>query len=410
MSERALSSTKVLDLTHHISGPYATKMLADMGADVIKVERPGTGDPCRALGPFLGDDPYPDKSLPFLYLNTSKRGITLNLKSSDGQKVLRELVKWADLVMVNFAPDTLEHLGLTYDGLKAINPNVVVVAITNFGLVGPYRDYKASDLVEYALSGLMYIFGSYDREPIAHALHQAQFRAGTVAAGASLVALYGAKVNGQAGAPGNGQKSHSTLVDVSIMEVMAAALRDTFSQYTYQGIVRRRSPRFGMVLGRTVSTSDGYLIPTMIGAGTDWEIFAEFLGAPELKDEKFATQEDRIRNAQELDQVLRKRFAEHEKLELFHQAHAWRFHFGVVLTPREVTESDQLEHRGFFVDVEHPVAGHVKFPGASAIYSETPWQASRPAPTLGQHNSEVLGGMLGYSKDDLLLLRRSGAI
>ncbi|MBI4340395.1 MAG: CoA transferase [Chloroflexi bacterium] len=402
MSDRALSSTKVLDLTHHISGPYATKMLADMGADVIKVERPGSGDPCRALGPFLGDDPHPDKSLPFLYLNTSKRGITLNLKSSDGQSVLRELVKWADLVMVNFAPATLETLGLTYDSLKTINPNLVMVAITNFGLVGPYRDYKASDLVEYALSGLMYIFGSYDREPIAHALHQAQFRAGTVAAGASLIALYGAKIGGQ--------KSTGNLVDVSIMEVMAAALRDTFSQYTYQGIVRRRSPRFGMVLGRSVSTSDGYLIPTMIGAGTDWEIFAEFLGAPELKDERFATQEDRIRNARELDEVLRRRFAEHRKLELFHLAHAWRFHFGVVLTPREVTESDQLDHRGFFVEVEHPVAGRLQYPGASAIYSETPWQTSRPAPALGQHNSEVLGGMLGYSKDDLVLLRRAGAI
>jgi crotonobetainyl-CoA:carnitine CoA-transferase CaiB-like acyl-CoA transferase len=406
MFEKALSSIKVLDLTHYVSGPYATKLLADMGAEVIKVERPRTGDPCRNLGPFVADSPHPEKGLLFLYLNGNKRGVTLDLKGGDGKEILQALLLWADLVAVNFAPSTLEELGLTYEEITAVNPSAVVLSITNFGLTGAYRDYKAWDLVEYALSGLMYIFGAHDRAPIAHALHQAQFRAGSVAGGAALIALYGA-LNGAA-VSANGREGN--LVDVSVMEVLSASLRDTVSQYTYQGVVRRRTPRVGRSLGRTVAAADGYLIPTMIGAGTDWDIFAEFLGAPELKDEKFTTQEDRIRNAEELDQIITRVFLERTKLDLFHNAHAWRFHFGVVLTPKEVGENEQLHDRGFFVQVDHPIAGNLIYPGASALYSETPWEARTPAPTLGQHNQEVYGQLLGYSARDLIALRSSGVI
>jgi crotonobetainyl-CoA:carnitine CoA-transferase CaiB-like acyl-CoA transferase len=405
MNDAALSSLKVLDLTHHISGPYATKMLADMGAQVIKVERPGTGDPCRSLGPFVNDQPHPDKSLLFLHLNSNKRGITLTPKQTAGTKILRSLVEWADLVVVNDSPAAAERLGLTYEAISAVNRNAVMVSITNFGLAGPYSDYKAWDLVEYAMSGLMYIFGNHDRAPIAHALHQAQFRAGTVAAGASLVALYGSGSGGASDSEGKGN-----LVDISIMEVLTSSLRDTISQYTYQGVVRRRSPRFGRGIGRTVATADGYLVPTGIGAGADWETFADFLGVPELKDERFATQEDRIRNAEDLDEIITKCFLQRSKLELFHEAHAWRFHFGVVLTSREVSENEQLRDRGFFTEMDHPVAGRLTYPGASAIYSETPWRAATPAPMLGQHNQEILCGMLGYSTPELVTLRSIGAI
>ncbi|MBI4312382.1 MAG: CoA transferase [Chloroflexi bacterium] len=405
MPERALAHYKVLDLTHYIAGPYATKLLADMGADVIKVERPAVGDPCRMLGPFVGDDPHPDKSLLFLYLNANKRGVTLDLKRSDGRAALKGLLQWADLVAMNYAPTDLPKLGLTCEEIAKVNPNAVVLSVTNFGLTGPYRDYKAWDLVEYALSGLMYIFGAHDQAPISHALHQAQFRAGTVAGSAALVALYGARAGASASANGGGK-----LVDVSIMEVLSASLRDTVSQYTYQGVVRRRSPRFGRGLGRAVAAADGYLIPTGMGAGADWEAFAEFLGAPELKSEKFATQEDRIRNAEELDAIITRAFMERSKMELFHDAHAWRFHFGVVLTPKEVSENEQLHHRGYFVEMAHPVAGKVTMPGASAIYSETPWQAASPAPLLGQHNLQVYRDVLDYAAGEIVALRSGGVI
>ena len=406
MPESALSHIKVLDLTHHISGPYATKLLTNLGAQVIKVERPALGDPSRALGPFVGDDPHPEKSLPFLYLNTGKRGVTLDLTNDAGRTLLHELVRWADLVVVNFSPATLDKLGLDYESLAAVKPSPIIVSITNFGLDGPYRNYQAWDIVEYALGGLMYIFGTHDREPVSHALYQAQYRAGTVAAGAAQIALYGKQM---AGVAGESNGSSGNLVDISIMEVIAASLRDTVSQYTYQGIVRRRGPRFGMGMGRSMATKDGYIIPVM-GLGPDWEAFSDFLGAPELKDERFTTQENRIRHARELDEILSRRFQKYTKLQLFHDAHSWRFHFGVVLSPREVTESDQLRERGYFVELDHPVAGRLTYPGASAIFSETPWQAVGPAPTLGQHNREVFSDLLGYSKDDLIRLRQIGAI
>ena len=313
---------------------------------------------------------------------------------------------WADIVVVNFSPETSWNLGVDYGSLKLINPDVIVVSITNFGLEGPYRNYKAWDLVEYAFGGLMYIFGTHDREPVAHALYQAQYRAGTVAAGAAQIALYGKKVTNSGDTE---NQSEGRLVDISIMEVIASSLRDTVSQYTYQGIVRRRGPLFGMGMGRTMATSDGYIIP-VLGLGPDWEAFADFLDIPELKEEKFVTQENRIRNAQELDQILSARFQQFTKMQLFHDAHAWRFHFGVVLTPREVAENEQLAFRGYFVDIDHPVAGTLTYPGASAIFSETPWRIGSPAPTLGQHNKEIFCEMLGYSTSDLVKLRQMGAI
>ena len=214
MTKGALAGLRVVDLTHHIAGPYATKLLADFGADVVKIERPG-GDPARRLPPFYHDDPHPDRSLPFLYLNTNKRSVTLNLKSEEGRGILLELLKDADAVVDNFAPRVMPSLGLDADTLREHNPRLVVASVTNFGQSGPWRDYKATEIVSYALGGLMYIFGAYDREPLKHALHQAQFKAGTNLASATLMALYHQRMTGQ------GQ-----LVDVSIQESIASALRD----------------------------------------------------------------------------------------------------------------------------------------------------------------------------------------
>ncbi|MBI4302278.1 MAG: CoA transferase, partial [Chloroflexi bacterium] len=145
MSEQALSGTVVIDLTHHIAGPYSTKFLSDFGAEVIKIEKPGEGDPARKAGPFPGDMPHPEKSGLFLYLNTNKKGITLNLKTEAGKAIFKELVKKADVVVENFSPRVMASWGLGYEVLAAINPKLVMTSISNFGQTGPYRDYKAAD-------------------------------------------------------------------------------------------------------------------------------------------------------------------------------------------------------------------------------------------------------------------------
>ena len=399
MPEGALNGVKVLDLTHHIAGPWCTKLLADYGADVLKVERP-EGDPARRMPPFYHDDIGPDKSLLFHYLNTNKRDVTLNLKTRRGSRMLSELAADADILVENFSPRVMPSLGLDYETLQEINPALVMVSISNFGQSGPYRDFRATDIVEYALGGLMYIFGAYDREPMKHALHQAQFKAGTDAASASLMAFYHQQISGQ------GQH-----VDVSIQESIASGLRDVVNNFTYTGAVRRRQPNHSGDLTRLRATSDGFILPNPgISAGLNWQLVVDFLGVPELDDEKFNNASARLINAEELGRILDGHFSTQEKSEVFHAAHRQRFIYGMIQSPEDVLTDPQFEARGFFVDVEHPETGPLKYPGPPFIMNGTPWEVRSPAPALGQDNQAVLGDQLGNSNVELSRMRALGVI
>ena len=399
MNPGALEGVRVLDLTHHIAGPWCTKLLADYGADVIKVERP-EGDPARRMAPFFHDQTGPENSLLFLYLNTSKRGVTLNLKTRQGRQMLRELVLDADLLVENFSPRVMPSLGLDYDCLREVNPALVMLSISNFGQTGPYRDYKVTEIVEYALGGLMYIFGAYDREPLKHALHQAQFKSGTNSASAALMALYYQRLTGR------GQH-----IDVSIQECIASTLRDVVNNYTYTGAVRRRQPNHSGDLTRLRAAADGYVLPNPgAGASMNWDAVAEFLDAPELKDEKFDNASARLANAEELGELLDRIFQTKNKLDVFYAAHQQRFIYGVVQSPEEVLSNDQYRERGYWVDLNYLNMGALKFPGAPFLMSDSPWQVRQPAPTLGQHNRDLFGRRLGCSDSDLAGLRAMGVI
>lgn len=394
----ALNGLKVLDLTHHIAGPYCTKLLGDFAADIIKIERPTTGDPSRSIGPFFEDDPHPEKSLTNLYLNTSKRSVTLDITSEAGKRILRQLIAATDVLVENFSLKVMTSLGLDYDSLKKINPQLVMASISNFGQTGPYRDYKATDIVECALAGLMYIFGENSREPLKHAMNQAQFKAGTNAAGAVSLAVFHRKMTG------TGQH-----IDVSIQESMAVAMRDTTSMYTYMGAVRRRQPEAsGEVPRAPLEAKDGFVVPIFMGRA-EWSHIIEFLDDPRLKVEKFATSEGRVANADELQEVVLDLFRSRSKEDFFEAAHANRYPFGVVNSPAEIFSSPQFVDREYFQQIDHPFTGPVTYPGAPLKMSRTLWKAHSPAPTLGQHTSEVLGS-LGYSDEDLTRLRDSGVI
>lgn len=398
MNSAALHGVTVIDLTHHIAGPYATKLLADFGADVLKIERPA-GDPARRLPPFHHDDPHHEKSLPFLYLNTGKRSLTLNLKSETGRRILLDLLADADALVENFAPRVLPSLGLDYATLRAHNPRLVVASASNFGQTGPWRDYRATEIVEYALGGLMYIFGAYDREPLKHALHQAQFKAGANLASATLLALYHQRLTGA------GQR-----VEVSIQESIASALRDVTNNYTYTGAVRRRQPNHTGDLTRLRAVSDGYVLPNPgIGAALDWSVLVDFLDAPELDDPRFDNASARLENAAALGDILDEIFAGKRKQEIFYAAHAKRFIYGVIDSPAETVANPQIQARGYYVPLEHPDLGAITFPGAPFLLSDSPWQASAPAPRLGEHNADTLSA-LGYTPQDLAYLRASEVI
>ena len=400
----ALEGASVLDLTHCIAGPYCTKLLAGFGADVLKVEPPG-GERGRRMAPFHQDGAGPDTSLPFTYLNVGKRSLTLNLKSREGREILLSLLPETDILVENFSPRVMPSLGLGYDTLREIAPHLVMTSISNFGQTGPYRDYKATDIVEYALGGLMYIFGAYDREPLKHSFNQAQFKAGTDAASATLMALYHQRMTG--GRMG-GAGQH---VDVSIQEAVASGLRDVVNNYTYTGAIRRRQPNHSGDLQRLRATADGYILPNPgLGSGLQWDRFVEFLELPQLDDDRFRTPSARLENAEELGRILDEYFIQQNKYERFYGSHERRFIFGIIQSPEEVMNDPQFAHRKFFVELEHPAMGEMKMPGAPFKMEGTPWNSGASAPQAGQHTGEVLGDRLGYSKDYLLHLYSHGSI
>ena len=398
-ADGALSDIKVLDLTHYIAGPYCTKLLADYGADVIKVEQPGSGDGARRLGPFSEDMPHPDRSGMFLYLNTNKRGISLDLKTSTGLRILKELAKSADILVENYAPGVMKRLGLSYKVLEEINPGLVMVSISNFGQTGPYRDFKASDLILYGMGGILYISGSYDKEPLKHGLAQAAYWGGEVAAMAALVGLYYQRETGI------GQHA-----DVSIQEAVASGQLRRTADYAFTGSVLRRQPKGGGSLAENVMPcSDGYVIPVVGGHG-DWHTFAMFAELPELLDEKYSTPAGRVLYAQDINQLLKSRFSTMSKLEVFHNAQAWGFPFGLAQTTEDLYNCPQLAERDFFVEIECPGYGMLKVPGATFKMTGTPFSIRRQAPKLGEHNREIYRERLGFGPKELTILRERGII
>ncbi|GIT42281.1 MAG: hypothetical protein Ct9H300mP11_02170 [Chloroflexota bacterium] len=285
------------------------------------------------MAPFYQTKSTRKKSLVFAYLNTNKKSVTLNLKSEKGIQILRSLIQESDVLVENFSPRVMVSLGLDYASLQKINPSLVMTSISNFGQTGPYRDYKASDIVEYAMGGLMYISGAYDREPLKHAFNQAQFKSGTDGASATLIAMYHQRLSGE------GQR-----VDISIQEAVATGLRDVVNNFTYTGAVRRRQPNHSGDLSRLRASSDGHLIPNPgIGAGLNWNVMVDFMGLPELGDEKFNTPSARLVNAEELGQILDDYFVKQNKYERFYAAHEKRFIFGVVQSPEEVMVTHNLQ-------------------------------------------------------------------
>lgn len=401
MSMRALEGLRILDLTQYIAGPYCTKLLAGLGADVIKIERPGGGDPARRMGPFAGDDPHPEKSGLFLHLNTGKKSITLNLKSKGGFEIFQELVRKADAVVESFHPGVMQRLGLGYEALCRINPSLVMTSISNFGQTGPYRDYKATEIVALAMGGYMHVVGDLDREPLKLGGCHALYQAGNQAAIGTMAALYCCEETGI------GQQ-----VDISIMEAVAFLLQSTPLSYFHVGeITMRAGPR---LLGdvphahypsTTLPCKDGYI--HCHGKPWDWEILGILVEEPRLHDPKF--KEAQRAHADEIDALMLPWLRERTRMEIMTRAQELNVPFCAVLNIDEVLKDPQPRARGYFVEVEHPVVGRVTQVGAPFKMSETPWETSR-APLLGEHNLEVFGQLLGYSREELVRLREEQVI
>lgn len=401
MAGQPLSDIKVLDLTHHIAGPYCTKLLSDLGAEVIKIEKPGTGDPARRMGPFPNDEPHLEKSGLFLYLNTNKRSITLNLKSETGKKVFKELINGVDILVENFEPRVMPSLGFDSLSLEKINPKLVMTSISNFGQTGPYRDYRATEIVAYALGGLMYTCGNYDREPVKHGLAMGQMLAGANAAASTLVALYCQR-----------EKGIGQHVDVSVMESVTQLCYVHELLYFYGGIASRRRINVGGkygAFGDIFPCEDGYFVPIMVAL--EWDLLANFFNAADtLGKPEFASSASRIMHADEVDDALEALTRDRSKHELFHSGQEWRLPWALVQDAKDLVNCPQLQARDFFVQIDHPHTGKLTYPGVPYKLSEIPPPQMYPAPLLGEHNEEIYCKRLGYTKDDLVRLRARGVI
>ena len=404
MSDMALSDVRILDLTRHVAGPFCTKMLADYGADVIKVERPNGGDVTRRMGPFPDDVPHPEKSGLFLHLNTNKRGVTLNLKSATGKRMLMELVKQVDVVVENFAPRVLPSLGLAYEDLEQINPQVILVSISNFGQTGPYRDYKASEIVLHGMGGNLRSLGLPEREPVKYGSHVALRQAGLIGAAATMAALFTREARGEG--------EH---VDVAIVETQAGsqdrrAPQLITAQFVNQ-VFPRRAPGATMASG-TFPCKDGYVNVT--GGGSRFPRALEMIGRPELiEDPRFATPEARLvlENSEDFNrEALMPWLMQHTMQEVWSIAQKAHVLSGPIYTSKTLMEDNHFRDRGVWVDIDHPVAGRYTYPGRPIIMGESPWQLRRAAPQLGEHNEEVFGEALGYESQDLARLRGVGVI
>ncbi len=378
----ALDGLRVLEVGHLVGAAYATKLLADLGAEVVKIEAPGTGDHARRRGPFAGGAPHPERSGLFLYLNANKRGITLDLTQAGGRTVLDRLVTRTDLLVHNLHPSEMAAHGLDYDRLAALNPALVMTSIAPFGLTGPHAGYRGSDVVTWCAGGVATLNGQPgqpDLPPLKPFGDQSGFQAGLNAAVGSLGALV-ARL-----ATGTGEH-----VEVSTQECVASLLELTYGFWPYTQLVASRLGAKPIQPLCFMECRDGWIFICAVEEH-QWQAFVDIMGNPEWASmELFENRLLRGRNFDALQIFLQDWCREQSVQELYEAAQQRRVPFAPVSTMGDLLASPHLQARGFFAAVTHPVAGEVTLPGAPYRLSDTPWTLRSPAPTLGQHTVAVL--------------------
>ena len=398
--EQALSGVKVVEYCNFVSGPYCGKLIADLGAEVIKIEEPGTGDKARHRSPFPDDVPDPERSGLYLYLNTNKLGITLNPESDTGKKVFTELVKNADVLIEDATPGTLEELELDYGILKEVNPSLIMTSITPYGQTGPYRRYKAHHLNIYHSSGQAQFSYTMSHEsgmpPVKGGGFLGDYDAALSGAVATLAALFRRILSG------TGQH-----LDISRQEALISLDRIDIGSFTNdESMVERRR---GM-LGGLMPCKDGYVV-VLAPQQHQWEAMMKMMGNPEWsRGEKCRDEFARSEHAAELQPLINEWMLQHTKDEIYHLGQSYGCPSAPVNSTADVFNSPQMKERGFFVDITHPQAGKLNYPSASYKLSETPWQVNHAAPLLGEHNQEIYCGRLGFSKEELAEMKVSGVI
>lgn len=397
--ETALDGIRVIQLGQEIGGSYCCKLLADYGAEVINIERPGGRGRIRAEGPWA-DAAHPlETGALHLYLDTNKRSVTVDLDTLSGVNLLERLLDHVDALVVDGPAGWLDELGLDEATRETRYPRLVTTLVSVFGKEGPYADYPATNLTSFAAGGQMAQTGEPDREPLKNGGYQADYQAGLNAFTATLAGIWAATESGE-----------GDEIDVAAMEVMASTLEASLNTYCYlqtSALGGRRGNILSAAIG-LYPCEDGYL--GVHAMPRNWPALTRLMGMEELAtDERFRDQSSRLQHEDELRAILYAWAGDKRKHEVYAQAGPTHAPVAYVHDMEDLYASPQLAARGYFHEVEHPLAGTLRYPGAPALMSETPWRAGR-APLLGEHNIEVFRGLLGLSEGELATLRGQGVI
>jgi CoA:oxalate CoA-transferase len=398
---KVLNGVKIIEHGNLISGPYCAKILADLGAEVIKIEKPCCGDDSRRTEPFLKDIPGTERSGLFQYLNMNKLGITLNPGTTTGRKIFSELLKNADIFVENNFPKRMEQLKLAYGYVKQINPRIIMTSITPFGQTGPYKDYKGGELIDAHMGGIAYDSVrevDISHEPIKAPAHLFSFQAGLSAATVTVGALFRQSVTGE-----------GIQLDVSEQESIIQDMHSLFRYYYDQQIVSRTD-----VLDRApahiLPCKDGYIHHANMEE-SEWQRFVELMGNPEwAHNELFKDYTTRSQYWDALKPLILDWTKEHTIDEIYRGSQERGSAVGAVYTAKEMLADRQMRTRGFFVEVEHKELGKLTYPGVPYHFSEITQETPVAAPLLGQHNEEIYCGRMGYTKQDLIKLNETGVI
>lgn len=393
---KALEGLRIIDLTRVLAGPFSTMVLADMGADVIKVENPKGGDDSRAFGPFKNG-----LSAYYMGLNRSKRSITLNLKDERGKEILKKLVEKADVLVENYRPGTMKKLGLDYEVLREINPKLIYAASSGFGQTGPYSSKAAYDLIVQGLSGFMSITGTDAEHPVKAGSSIADIFAGVFTTIGILAALEHRNKTGE------GQ-----MVDVAMLDCMVAILENAIASYDCTGV----SPKPIGNVHRSISpfstykTRDG-MINICAGNNDLWSRFCKVVGMEEyIKDERFADNQSRVENNAELAVIIEDHLKGRTTAEWSAALDEAQVPCGPILDVEHVVDNAQVKAREMIVKMIHPEAGPLIVPGVPVKLSKTPAGIKCPAPALGEHNEEIYKDLLGMDKAQIDSLKEEGVL
>ena len=404
----ALSHIRVLDLSRVLAGPWCTQNLADLGAEVIKVEKPGSGDDTRAWGPpYLKDGDGKDTTEAAYYLacNRGKKSLTLDITRPEGQRIVRELARTSDVVLENYKVGGLKKYGLDWPGLKEINPRLVYCSITGFGQDGPYASRAGYDFIVQGMGGLMSITGERDDLPGGGpqkvGVAVADLMTGMYATIAVLAAL--------AHRERTGEGQH---IDLALLDAQVAMLANQNMNYLTTGKAPGRAGNAhpNIVPYQTFATADGHVI-LAVGNDTQFRRFCDLSGCAGLADDpRFASNSARVHSRRELIPLLEPLMKRRTTREWVDVLDAAGVPCGPINRLDDVFADPQVRHRGLRVEMAHPVAGRVPLVASPMRFSATPVEYRHPPPLLGQHNEEILRGLLGLSAEELVRLREQGVV